>query len=139
MDRQECESLLMRHGVKSTPNRVIVAEALSEAREPVSLSELEEKIVSIDKSGIFRTLALFRGHHLVHVIDDGSGSARYELCHSEDEHDDDDQHLHFYCEVCRRTFCLSEVPVPEISVPQGYEITSTNFVLHGICPECSRK
>ena len=137
MGRQECESLFLRHGVKSTPNRIIVAEALSEASQPLSLSELEERIVSIDKSGIFRTLSLFKDHHLVHVIDDGSGSVRYELCHSEDGHDDD-QHIHFYCEVCRRTFCLSEMPVPDISVPQGYEVTSTNFVLHGICPECSR-
>ena len=138
MGRQECESLFLRHGVKSTPNRIIVAEALSEASQPLSLSELEERVVSIDKSGIFRTLSLFKDHHLVHVIDDGSGSVRYELCHSEDGHDDD-QHIHFYCEVCRRTFCLSEMPVPDISVPQGYEVTSTNFVLHGICPECSRK
>ena len=138
MGRQECESLFLRHGVKSTPNRIIVAEALSEASQPLSLSELEERVVSIDKSGIFRTLSLFKDHHLVHVIDDGSGSVRYELCHSEDGHDDD-QHIHFYCEMCRRTFCLSEIPVPEISVPQGYEVTSTNFVLHGICPECSRK
>ena len=45
----------------------------------MSLSELEYKILSIDKSGIFRALTLFREHHLVHVIEDGGDGVRYEL------------------------------------------------------------
>ena len=87
----------------------------------MSLTELEYKILSIDKSGVCRALTLFRDHHLVHVIEDGSGGVRYEICNSHDHDADDDQHLHFYCERCRRTYCLNEMPVPSVQLPDGFE------------------
>ena len=97
MEHTEIEALLEQHGVKPTANRIVVARTLAEASRPMSLTELEYKILSIDKSGVFRALTLFREHHLVHVIEDGGNGVRYELCHSHDEDDDDDLHMHFYC------------------------------------------
>ena len=106
----------------------------------MSLSELEYKILSSDKSGVFRALTLFREHHLVHVIEDGGDGVRYELCLSQDGHEhDDDQHVHFYCERCHRTFCLTDTPIPPIQLPTGYRLTSINYIAKGLCPECSRK
>lgn len=37
-----------------------------------------DRLVSVDKSGIFRSLVLFREHHLVHSLEDGDGGIRYE-------------------------------------------------------------
>ena len=54
------------------------------------MTELEEAIVTIDKSGISRSLALFRKCHLVHAIEDGDGNVKYELCMSHSHSDDDD-------------------------------------------------
>ena len=103
----------------------------------MSLTELEYKILSIDKSGVFRALSLFREHHLVHVIEDGGDGVRYELCHSHDGYiEDDDQHAHFYCEHCHRTFCLADIPIPAVQLPAGYELTSINYMAKGLCPEC---
>jgi Fur family ferric uptake transcriptional regulator len=134
---EECERLLVSHGIKPTANRIVVARTLAAAERPMSLSELEYKILSIDKSGVFRTLALFREHHLVHVLEDGGDGVRYELCHSHDGHqEDDDQHVHFYCEHCHRTFCLHDTPIPAVTLPEGYEAQSINYMVKGICPEC---
>jgi Fur family ferric uptake transcriptional regulator len=106
----------------------------------MSLSELEYKILSIDKSGVFRTLTLFREHNLVHVLEDGGDGVRYELCHSHDGHqEDDDQHVHFYCEHCHRTFCLHDTPIPAIKLPEGYVAQSINYMVKGVCPECIRE
>lgn len=139
MNSEECEELLTSHHIKPTANRIVVARALAAAERPMSLSELEYKILSIDKSGIFRTLSLFREHHLVHVLEDGSDGVRYELCHSHDgHHEDDDQHVHFYCERCHRTFCLADTPIPPIILPEGYEPFSINYMVKGLCPECTR-
>ena len=133
------EVLLIAHDVKPTANRLVVAQALAAAGRPMSLSELEYKILSIDKSGIFRALTLFREHHLVHVIEDGGDGVRYELCRSHDGHEhDDDQHVHFFCERCHRTFCLADTPIPAIALPPGYELTSINYIAKGLCPECAR-
>ena len=137
MEKINYEMLLERHGVKPTANRLIVLRTLEGASRPMSLSELEYKILTIDKSGIFRTLTLFREQHLVHVIEDGGDGVRYELCHSHHQDVDDDLHVHFYCEQCHRTFCLEHIPVPSIEVPSGFIINSTNYMVKGICPECA--
>ena len=138
MKGEECEKLLASHGIKPTANRIVVAKTLAAAERPMSLTELEYKILSIDKSGVFRALMLFREHHLVHVIEDGGDGVRYELCYSHDGHaEDDDQHVHFYCERCHRTFCLPDTPIPSVSLPQGYHLTSINYMAKGLCPDCS--
>ena len=138
---QKCgdfEALLTAHDIKPTANRIVVAKTLAAAERPMSLSELEYKILSIDKSGVFRALTLFREHHLVHVIEDGGDGVRYELCHSHDGHaEDDDQHVHFYCERCHRTFCLHDTPIPAVQLPHGYHLASINYMAKGLCPECA--
>ena len=140
MSSAECEALLASHGIKPTANRIVVARTLAAAERPMSLTELEYKILSIDKSGVFRALTLFREHHLVHVIEDGGDGVRYELCLSHDGHEhDDDQHVHFYCEACHRTFCINDVPIPAVELPEGYQLSSINYMAKGLCPECTKK
>ena len=139
MKSEELEALLIAHDIKPTANRIVVAKTLAAAERPMSLTELEYTILSIDKSGVFRALTLFREHHLVHVIEDGGDGVRYELCHSHDGHaEDDDQHVHFYCERCHRTFCLTDMPIPTVQLPPGYRLTSINYMAKGLCPECSQ-
>lgn len=135
-----CEALLESHGIKPTANRILVVRALAESKRPMSLSELECEILSVDKSSVFRVLTLLREHHLVHVIEDGGDGVRYELCHSTDGHEhDDDQHAHFYCEHCHRTFCLSDTPIPAVNLPEGYILENINYMAKGLCPECAHK
>lgn len=131
--------LLEQHGIKPTSNRIVVVKALDAAEHPCSIADLEARIVSIDKSGIFRSLMLFREHHLVHAVEDGEGGVKYELCHSNDEDEDEDQHVHFYCERCHEIFCLYDTPVPQVEVPEGYAVHSTNYLIRGICPHCNHK
>jgi hypothetical protein len=30
------------------------------------------------------------------------------------------------------------VPVPAVDIPEGYRQESSSYIIHGICPECSR-
>ena len=136
MEKEKCAQMLDSHGVKPTANRLLVARALSSAMQPLSLSELCDRLLTVDKSCVFRVLVLFKERHLVHVIEDGSGGVRYELCHSHDVGHDDDAHAHFHCERCGRTFCLDHVPVPMLDLPEGYEWHSVNYLVKGVCPEC---
>lgn len=139
MDEKRCSDLLLRHGIKPTANRIIVAKTLATVDRPLSLTELEYEILSIDKSGVFRVLSLFRDHHLVHVIEDGGDGVRYELCHAHSEEEDDDMHVHFFCERCHRTFCMEAVPIPAVPLPDGYTMTTANYVVKGLCPSCAGK
>lgn len=122
------------HGVKPTPNRILIARALEEAGEPLSLLELEARLESVDRSNISRTLTLFRKAHLVHVLE--GEVMRYELCHSTHEDHDDDLHVHFYCVACHRTICLDGTPLPAVVLPQGYRPQGYSYLIKGVCPQC---
>jgi len=136
MGQAEILNLMERHGVKPTANRIVIASQLASAGRPMSMGELEDAVSTIDKSNISRALAVFRSAHMVHVIEDGSDSVRYELCLSDHEHDDNDVHVHFYCERCGKTFCLHDIPVPPVSLPEGWDSHTVNYLLKGICPDC---
>lgn len=133
----ELIALFEQHDIRPTANRIIVAKALAAEQQPLTMSELEDRIGSIDKSVIFRTLTLFKEQHFVHALDDGEGT-RYELCHSHDHSVDNDMHVHFHCERCGQTLCLEDIPVPNVALPEGYRMHSANFVLKGTCPTCSK-
>ena len=139
MDESTCVKMLEKHGIRPTSNRIVVLKALAAAMNPSSISDLENKIVTIDKSGIFRSLMLFREHRLVHVLEDGDGGVKYELCLSHDENEDEDMHVHFYCEQCHRLFCLDDMPVPQVDLPEGYSMTTVNYVVKGTCPQCAER
>lgn len=139
------EELLSQRDIKPTAVRILVFGALLKADCAVSLSDLEARLVTVDKSSIFRTLTLFLSHHLVHTVEDGSGMLKYALCPpschcGEAGHVGlSDLHTHFRCERCCRTFCLRGLPVPSVPLPEGFTLTSANYVLVGLCPECAAR
>ncbi|MBQ1912008.1 MAG: transcriptional repressor [Bacteroidales bacterium] len=135
---ESLEQLLQEHGVKPTANRLLIANALQEAPGPMTMMELEAELETIDKSNVFRALTAFREAHLVHVLEDTGEGIRYELCHSHGEDHDEDLHVHFYCTRCHRTYCLENLPIPAVEVPEGYLWESANYLIKGICPACRR-
>ncbi|MCM1311299.1 MAG: transcriptional repressor [Bacteroides sp.] len=133
----DIEKKLEEKGIRPTANRILVMRALHSFSHSFSLREMEDKIDTLDKSSVFRTLRLFADHHLIHEIDDGSGSLKYELCMAEHTPDNDDLHTHFFCEKCGRTICLHDIPVPRVRLPDGFVAESVNYVIKGICDECN--
>lgn len=138
MDTHDIEALLESHGVKPTSNRLLVARILSSCNCPATLSDMEVLLPSVDKSNIFRALKIFQEHHLVHAIE-GSDGTLYELCLSHDHEHDEDTHVHFHCEACHRTFCLPDIAIPSVCLPEGYLPSTANYIVKGICPDCAGK
>lgn len=131
------ERILEEHGVKATANRLLIARALADAHRPLSMTELEDMLETIDKSNIFRALQAFKEAHLVHVLEDTGEGVRYEFCHSHGDHDDD-LHVHFYCEKCHKTYCFENTPIPPVTVPEGYSVSASSYLVKGVCPECRK-
>ena len=136
MDESKSIEMLLEHGIRPTTNRITMVKALALAEHPLTMTELEDLVDTIDKSNVFRALSLFREHHLVHVLQDGADAVRYELCHSHEKGHDDDIHAHFYCERCGQTFCLNEIAVPRVALPEGYHLHTINYLIKGVCPKC---
>ena len=125
-------SEIMRSGIQS------VDAGQMEAGRAVSQLDLETLLDTVDKSTISRTITLFLSHHLIHSIDDGSGSWKYAVCDDACNCVLKDLHSHFYCERCHRTFCLEKIHIPVIDLPKGFTLNSVNYVVKGVCAGCSR-
>ena len=123
--------------IKPTAIRLLILREMMRGAEAVSLPELERFLPTVDKSTISRTLSLFLLHRLIHAIDDGSGSLKYAVCADDCDCTVEDEHTHFYCECCHRTFCLKQIAVPVVAIPDGFSLNSINYVLKGMCPECA--
>lgn len=132
------ETLMQEHGIKPTANRILILRTLLQAGRPLSMTEIETVLESVDKSIISRNLSIFREHHLLHAVSDGE-NLRYEVCHCAGEEEDRDRHVHFHCRVCGRTLCLEELSVPAVRCPDGFRVESAEYVLQGVCPDCARK
>lgn len=139
MDNQKAEELLRHKGVRPTANRIVVLKTLHNEHRPMSLSMMEGLLLSMDKSSIFRVLTLFLEHDIVHAFEDGKGALNYELCSHHNEHDHSASHAHFYCERCGKTFCMEDIPVENVALPEGFEAHSISFVIKGECPNCRKK
>ena len=137
MNENEYISRLKARDIRPTALRLLILRTMAGFDRAFSLADLEEELDTVDKSTLFRTLTLFLAHHLVHGIDDGTGSLKYALCSSDCDCEIDDLHTHFYCTHCRRTFCLRGVAVPQVGLPDGFSAETINFVIKGICADCS--
>lgn len=138
MNNQEIIAHLERKGVRATVNRILIFSELQDIGRAVSLKDLEERMLNLDKSSIFRVLTLFEQQDVVHAFEDGRGIVHYELCRHEGEDHHSHGHLHFYCERCQQTYCLEDAEVPEVRLPEGFVPHSVSFVLKGICPKCGK-
>ncbi len=136
MSHTDIENLLTGKGIKPTANRILVLKELLRNTHPVNLADLETALDPMDKGSIFRVLQLFSEKEIVHVIEDGSRSLKYEVCHSENHHTASDQHPHFYCEKCGALYCLDNISLPDIKLPDDFKVKSINLMYKGICPKC---
>ena len=97
MNENEYISRLKARDIRPTALRLLILRTMAGFDRAFSLADLEEELDTVDKSTLFRTLTLFLAHHLVHGIDDGTGSLKYALCSSDCDCEIDDLHTHFYC------------------------------------------
>lgn len=139
MNSQTAILNLQQKGIRPTANRILVYQMLAKETHPVTLSTLEANMPSMDKSSIFRVLSLFKEHDVVHAFEDGRGILNYELCENEGTCHHHDGHVHFYCESCHQSFCLKDIPLPDMELPAGFIPHSISFVIKGECAECRRK
>lgn len=139
MEENRYVDILTKREIQPTAIRILVLQAMMQSNRTVSLLDLENMLDTVDKSSIFRSITLFLSRHLVHSIDDGTGSLKYAVCGETCACDVEDLHTHFHCEKCNKTFCLKNIPTPVVTMPKGFTLNSINYVLKGLCPDCAEK
>lgn len=125
--------------IRPTAIRIMILREMLRSDETISLPMLESFLPTVDKSSISRTLSLFLSHRLIHVVDDGSGTLKYAVCSDDCECSVTEQHSHFSCLSCGRTFCLKRISAPLVDLPEGFKPLTINYVVKGLCPTCQAK
>lgn len=134
----ELEKTLENKGVRPTAIRTLIYKYMAEKEVAVALTDIEDAFVKADRTTLYRTLKTFEEKGVVHQIDDGTGLQKYALCEPGCNCDlGRDLHLHFHCNNCDETVCLTEHRIPNINLPEGYVAEDANLVLKGICDKCS--
>ena len=135
------EDRLLERGIRPTALRVLILREIMGMEEHLafSLLDLENRLDTVDKSTIYRTINHFHKQLLIHSIDDGTGSIKYSLCSPGCDCSLTDSHIHFSCSNCHRTFCMEKLAIPKIKLPEGFHYDTVNFVFKGVCKECSSK
>lgn len=133
---KENESKLENRHIKPTAMRELVLKVLSEQAVAISLADLEQKFEKADKVTLYRTLKTFEENKLIHSIDDGTGSVKYALCKETCQCHPEELHVHFLCTKCKKTYCLTDIPVPSVNLPTHFTLETINMVVKGICVNC---
>lgn len=131
--------VLKRNKLKVTQPRLSVLAAISEKETAVSQPDLEKVLGSeIDRVTLYRCLATFEEKGILHKIFDLSGTATYALCSPSCTADDHhDQHVHFICSNCNNIYCLEDIKLPAIQIPEGYHLNSVGINAIGVCATCN--
>ncbi len=133
------EQVLDNAGIRLTAVRLLIWRKVRHGfSDAFSLADLEGALPTVDRSTLFRTLTLFTDAHLLHGIDDGSGSQKYCVCHLDDTRHCHG-HVHLTCRLCHRTLCLTDVRIPAVPLPAGFIMEEAEHVVKGICPQCAHK
>lgn len=133
------EQSLDNAGVRVTAVRLLIWKTIRNGfHDAFSLADLETVLPTVDRSTLFRNLSVLTEAHLLHEIDDGSGSQKYCVCHLDDTRQCQG-HIHLTCRICHRTFCMTNVKIPPVPLPEGFVQEETEYVVKGICKECSAK
>lgn len=136
----DSNSLLENHKLRITPIRAEVLGLFMGKPYALTHADIEQTLSGeFDRVTIYRTLASFVEKGLVHKIPAENGITRYALCKDEcsDNHHQH-QHVHFTCTRCKQTFCLENITVPKINVPQGYMVNDMNYLASGTCKDCNK-
>lgn len=136
------KDILRNADIKITPNRVLVLQEILERNCAFTLNDMENIILSLDKSTLCRRLNLFLDCGILHEVDNGKGHKMYCRCACSAK--SKVSQIHFTCLLCSKTFCIrnlikEDLDTPTFSYPEDFEITEVNFLLKGLCPECKNK
>ena len=133
------EALLERHRLKKTAPRLRVLSMLTAKNVATSQPDLESVMEDIDRVTLYRILNAFEEKGIIHKVFDLNGTANYAMCSSNcEENHHHDEHLHFNCTSCNNVYCLDELDLPPIKLPNGFKPEGFTLYATGLCPKCSK-
>lgn len=134
----DIETFLKEYGIRPTAMRILIYKFMAKKDRAVTLSEIENTFGKTNRATLSRTIRKFEAAGLVHQIDDGTGIPKYALCENDCNCEfGQDLHIHFHCNSCDKTICLTDHKIQQINLPEGYVAENVNLVVKGVCEKCN--
>ena len=135
---KDIEKLFASKDLRVTAMLLLIYRFLADKKSAVTFSNIENAFEKAYRTTLYRTIKTFEEKDIVYQIDDGTGITKYALCEKGCNCEiETDLHLHFHCNNCNETICLTEHKIPLIKVPDGFVSENVNLVVKGICDKCS--
>lgn len=138
METNAVQHILKENKLSITEPRVRILQVFKNATGALSHADIEKAMQpELDRVTIYRTLQSFVEKGLIHIIPTDDNSIRYATCKGDchgGHHQDN--HVHFICEKCGKTFCLDQVHVPNVSLPPHFLGRDVEMIVKGTCEHC---
>jgi len=129
--------LMRAHGLRVTPQRLTILDAICEGGGHTTLGEIYARVRardrSIDRSTVYRALAVFLELGLVVSAELAPGETVYEIAHLAPHH-------HLVCQECGREMefdhAIAQGMFNAIAAEYGFAVRMDHLVLFGLCPDC---
>jgi Fur family ferric uptake transcriptional regulator len=134
-----CIATLKEKGLKITPQRLLIADIIHDARGHLTAGEIigqvQAKMPGVNKSTIYRTLD---------ILEEAGCVYKSELDHEfVYHHDDRGHHHHLKCSRCGKIVDCDETLLEPLqsSLIKKYDfrVDFKHMVINGICGECKNK
>jgi Fur family ferric uptake transcriptional regulator len=131
-----CVATLKAKGLKLTPQRMLIADIIHDARGHLTAEEIighvKARMPGVNKSTVYRTLELLEGAGCVYKSELGNESIYH---HAEEGH-----HHHLVCSRCGKTIECDENIFASLqnSLREKFHFHADfrHIVMNGVCEEC---
>jgi Fur family ferric uptake transcriptional regulator len=131
--------ILKSHSIKKTAGRISIINALLENNSPLSEGQIKENMQeTYDRITFYRNIHTLASAGIIHRIVVDNTTVKYALNDCQSMHRHQNQHAHFYCEICHCVVCLENVKIPHYELPTGYEYSDSDIIIKGKCKKCNR-
>lgn len=132
--------ILKKNGLSVTESRMKILDLFYETEGALAHADIEKNTdAAFDRVTVYRTLQTFVEKGIIHQIPTTDNSILYALCkHNCQQGIHHDNHVHFICMNCDKTFCLDDVLVPEVKLPKGFLPAQAAMVVTGVCNDCKK-
>lgn len=132
--------ILKRNGLSVTESRKKILELFLDTAGAMAHADIEKNTgIAFDRVTVYRTLQTFVDKGIIHQIPTIDNSILYALCKQNcQQGHHHDNHVHFICNNCDKTFCLDDVTVPDVKLPKGFTPAQAAMVVTGVCMDCKK-
>jgi Fur family ferric uptake transcriptional regulator len=133
----QAAAVLIKHGIKETPQRVLVVQELTREHNDVTAAQLHDRLrrngTNIGLATVYRTLSLLHEKGVVDTFAHHAGELCYRLC-------GDVHHHHLMCQRCHRVVelpdCDLDAWVKRQARRYGFTATDHQVEIVGLCADC---